>query len=88
MKTAINLVLSCILLGAWNSHAAPSITVSSTTITNNYVGTILLSISNLSSAGMTVRVDRFLDVNRNGIVDGNEWAGTNRSLFYRAVALV
>jgi hypothetical protein len=75
MKIAINLVLACLLFGAWNSRAAPSITVSPTTITNNYVGGILLSISNLSSAGVTVRVDRFLDVNSNGIVDGNEWAG-------------
>ncbi len=75
MKIVIKMALASLLLGAWNSRAAPSITVSPTTITNNYVGAILLSISNLSSAGVTVRVDRFLDVNSNGIVDGNEWAG-------------
>jgi hypothetical protein len=75
MRIAIKLILACLLLGAWTLRAAPSITVSPTVITNNYVGTILLSISNLSSAGVTVRVDRFLDVNSNGVVDGNEWAG-------------
>jgi hypothetical protein len=77
MKTALKLVLAGLLLGAWTLHAGPplSITVNPTEITNNYVGSIQLSISNLSSAGVKVRVDRFLDVNSNGVVDGNEWAG-------------
>src|SRR5579863_6194966 len=74
MKFSIKLVLACLVLGAATLHAALSVTISPTAITNNYVGTILLSISNLSSAGATVRVDRFLDVNSNGIVDGNELA--------------
>jgi hypothetical protein len=75
MKSATKLVLICLLFGARTLHAALSVTVSPTTITNNYVGTITLSIANLSSAGAKVRVDRFLDVNSNGVVDGNEWAG-------------
>jgi hypothetical protein len=76
MKIAIQHLLAGLLLAASAVRAAPlSITVSPTTITNNYVGTIQLSISNLSSAGVTVRVDRFLDVNSNGIVDANKWAG-------------
>jgi hypothetical protein len=76
MKKVIKLALACLLLRAWALHAAPlSVTVSPAAITNNYVGTILLSISNLSSNGAMVRVDRFLDVNSNGVVDTNEWAG-------------
>ena len=76
MKNIIKLVLACLFLDAWNLSAAPlSITVSPTVITNNYVGTILLSISNLSSAGVMVRVDRFLDADSNGVVNGNAWAG-------------
>jgi len=77
MKAAIKLVLGSLLLGAWSLRAGPplSITVNPTQITNNYAGSILLSISNLSSAGVKVRVDRFLDINSNGVVDGNEWAG-------------
>ncbi len=75
MKFAIKLVLSCLLLGARTLHAALSVTVSPPMITNDYVGTITLSISNLSSTGAKVRVDRFLDVNGNGVVDGNEWSG-------------
>jgi hypothetical protein len=76
MKISIKSLLVCLLVVNWTLHAAPlSITVSPTTITNNYVGTIQLSISNLSSAGVTVRVDRILDVNSNGIVDANEWIG-------------
>jgi len=76
MKLTIQPLLAALLLGACALHATPlSITVSPTTISNNYVGTIQLSISNLSSAGVTVRVDRFLDVNSNGIVDASKWAG-------------
>jgi hypothetical protein len=75
MKFSIQPFLASLLLGAWTLRATPlSITISPTTITNNYVGSILLTISNLSSAGVTVRVDRFLDVNSNGLVDANEWA--------------
>jgi hypothetical protein len=76
MRFCVQPLLAGLLFGAWTLHAAPlSITVSPTTITNDYVGTIQLSISNLSSAGVTVRVDRILDVNSNGIVDPGEWAG-------------
>src|ERR1700722_19471451 len=75
MKTPLKLLLVSLFLAAASSRAGLSITVSPTEITNNYVGRILLSISNLSSAGVTVRVDRFLDVNSNGVVDANEWAG-------------
>jgi hypothetical protein len=76
MKFSIKLVLACLVLGIAPLRAAPlSLTLSPTAITNNYVGAILLSISNLSSPGAMVRVDRFLDVNSNGVVDGNEWAG-------------
>jgi hypothetical protein len=76
MKTAIKLLLACLLLSARSLHAGPlSITVSPAVITNNYVGSIQLTISNLFAIGGKVRVDRFLDVNSNGVVDGNEWAG-------------
>ena len=74
-------LLAGLLLGAWTMHATPlSITVNPPTVTNNYVGSIVLSISNLSSPGAMVRVDRVLDVNSNGIIDSRmKWAA-NRSL--------
>jgi hypothetical protein len=74
MRISIHSLLAGLLLGAWTLHATPlSITVSPTTITNDFVGTIQLSISNLSSAGAMVRVDRFLDATSNGIVVANDF---------------
>ncbi len=60
---------------AATAHAAPTITITPTTITNNYVGTIQLAISNLSSPGAQVRVDRYLDANSNGVISAFYWPG-------------
>ena len=54
------------------STMAASLTITPSTVTNDYVGNITLSISNLTTAGETVRVERFLDVNTNGIIDTND----------------
>jgi hypothetical protein len=76
MKNLIRPLLASLLLGTVALRAAPlSITVSPTQITNNYVGSIQLAISNLSSAGAMVRVDRFLDVFSNGVVEPSYWPG-------------
>lgn len=47
---------------------AASLTITPSTVTNDYIGNITLSISGLTP-GKTVRVERFLDVNGNGIID-------------------
>lgn len=53
------------------STMAASLTITPSTVTNDYVGNITLSISGLT-AGKTVRVERFLDVNTNGIIDSGD----------------
>ena len=46
--------------------------VTPTTVSNTYTGTISLLASNLAS-GETVTVQKYLDLNTNGIIDGNDW---------------
>lgn len=62
------LILTAILAFASRSTAI-EVTVTPSTITNNFAGKITLNVSGLS-AGQTVRVRKFLDVNRSGTVDG------------------
>lgn len=47
-------------------------TVSPAAVSNTYSGTITLQASNLAS-GETVVVQKFLDANTNGVIDGNDW---------------
>ncbi|MDB6018751.1 MAG: regulator of chromosome condensation [Pedosphaera sp.] len=65
----IRVSLCLIILGfAISSMAAPSLTVTPAAFTNDYVGTVSLSITGLV-AGSTIRIERFFDANSNGIVD-------------------
>src|SRR5712691_7509662 len=60
------IVLACACLSA--SGQTPSISVSPSTITNDFTGKIVLSISNLN-AGQTVIIEKFADVNGNGVIE-------------------
>src|SRR5260370_24860458 len=51
--------------------AAIGLTVSPGAITNDYIGKITLSITSLT-AGKTVTVDWFSDLNTNGTIDGGD----------------
>lgn len=75
MKIAAHASLAGLLFSAAAACAAPTITITPTVITNNYVGSIQLTISNLSSPGAQVRVDRFLDANSNGVISAYYWPG-------------
>src|SRR5260221_8253081 len=46
----------------------PSLTISPAIITNDFAGKIALSISNLN-AGQSVIIERFADLNGNGVID-------------------
>lgn len=55
-------------------HATPGITVSvsPTTITNDYVGKISLTITPSGATGRKVLVERYLDLNNNSVIDSGE----------------
>ncbi|HXR48911.1 MAG TPA: carboxypeptidase-like regulatory domain-containing protein [Candidatus Limnocylindrales bacterium] len=65
-----------LLLGCSSSTAvaaAIGFSISPSVFTNNYVGRVNLSISNLTP-GMTVNVDVYADLNSNGIIDAGDLA--------------
>jgi len=74
MKLLIQLVFLAALAAILSStaQAAVTFTVMPSTVSNTYNGTITLFITNIP-AGDTVVVQKFLDANSNGVVDGNEW---------------
>ena len=51
---------------------APVFTITPTAVSNTYSGTITLQITGLTP-GVTVVVQKFLDANTNGIIDGGDW---------------
>lgn len=53
-------------------HAAVTFTVAPAAVSNSYNGSITLQITGLAS-GDTVVVEKFLDLNTNGIVDPGDW---------------
>jgi hypothetical protein len=53
------------------SAQAPAFNISPAVITNNYIGPITLTVSNLT-AGQTVTIGEFLDANGNGKIDPGE----------------
>lgn len=62
------------LLGGYSSAAmaaAIGLSISPSVFTNNYVGTINLSIANLTP-GMTVNVDIYADLDNNGVLDAGD----------------
>ena len=66
------LALTLAALGAWTPAAlAAGLTVSPTTITNNSVGKITLTITGITT-GQAVMVERFADLNGNAAIDPGE----------------
>ncbi len=63
-----SLAVSCALALIPSAQAAVGLSVSPANIISDYVGKITLTIPGLS-AGQTVRVERFSDLNGNGVVD-------------------
>src|SRR5262249_53388954 len=53
-------------------HAGtPTLNITPSSITNDFVGKIVLTISNITS-GQKVIVQKYLDVNGNGVIDGQD----------------
>src|SRR5436190_1545706 len=65
------LVASLMILSTSKSHAAVGFTVNPPQITNDFVGKISLTITGLT-AEQTVRVERYADLNGNGVIDSGE----------------
>ena len=63
----LSLVILC-ALALLPSASAADLAISPAAITNDFVGKVTLTITGLS-AGQTVRVERFSDLNGNGVVD-------------------
>ncbi|HVU15945.1 MAG TPA: carboxypeptidase regulatory-like domain-containing protein [Candidatus Didemnitutus sp.] len=61
-------VLVCVASGL---HAAVGFTLSTSSVPNDFNGTITLSITGLTS-GQSVRVEKFADLNANGTVDASD----------------
>ncbi len=55
-----------------NLGAAVSFSLSPSTVSNTYNGAITLNVSGLNS-GETVVVQKFLDINNNGVIDAGDW---------------
>ncbi len=72
-KTALYLAVFQVgLLLCPTSHAAVTLTVTPAAVSNTYSGHITLQINGLAS-GDTVVVQKFLDLNTNGVVDASDW---------------
>jgi hypothetical protein len=54
------------------SAATASFTVTPSTVSNTYSGFITLQVAGLNS-GETVVVQKFIDLNTNGVIDGSDW---------------
>ena len=62
----------CAVLSLALSAGGAALTVTPASISNTYAGLITLKITGLNS-GETVLVERFVDVNANGVIDANDW---------------
>ena len=73
MKSIRNLLLATALFAGICPAAlgAPGFTITPNVVSNTYAGTITLQITGLTS-GDTVVVQKFLDANTNGIIDGGD----------------
>lgn len=60
-----------LLLGAASAGFAQTLTVSPSSTSNNYTGVITLNITGLTN-GEKVSVERWLDLNANGVIDAGE----------------
>ena len=74
MKTLIQHLFIALALAAGFAQIASAVTfnITPSTVSNTYNGTIMLQVSNLTS-GDTVVVQKFLDLNTNGIVDAGDY---------------
>jgi hypothetical protein len=64
--------VTCCWAALGSLHAqTPTLNITPPSITNDYVGKIVLTISNITS-GQKVIVQKYLDVNGNGIIDGQD----------------
>jgi len=75
MKTfLIRLFVAFAWLAAFGqgAFAAVTFTVTPTAVSNTYAGTITLQIGGLTNTEMVV-IQKFLDLNTNGVIDGNDW---------------
>jgi hypothetical protein len=61
-----------LMLGAARVPAAVTFSITPGTVSNTYNGPITLQVAGLSAGG-TVVVQKFLDLNTNGVIDGREW---------------
>ena len=62
---------SCLWVGAGALVAAPTLTITSAVVTNDYVGKITFAITGLA-VGQLVAIQKWADVNGNGVIDANE----------------
>ena len=72
MKTFLwRLAILCTLAASLAKTSAANFTISPNAVSNTYTGTISFQVTGLAS-GETVFVQKFLDANRNGIVDAGD----------------
>ena len=72
MKTktqGLILALACL---AGSACAAVTFTITPSAVSNTYSGQITLQVAGLASGG-TVVVQKFLDLNTNGVINGSDW---------------
>ncbi|HLX68494.1 MAG TPA: carboxypeptidase regulatory-like domain-containing protein [Verrucomicrobiae bacterium] len=60
-----------IVLAALSSNAAVNMTISPSTVSNTYAGTITLQVTGITN-GETVLIQKYLDANGNGVVDAGD----------------
>src|SRR5436189_6403665 len=68
-STALGLLGQVFLTGA---VSAAGLTVSPSTVTNDFNGKIILTISGLPAPGRTVIVERYADFDNDGVIDASE----------------
>jgi hypothetical protein len=72
LKGASRLAALCAVLLVCQTIRAATFTLSPAAVSNTYTGAITLQITGIP-AGDTVVVQKYLDLNANGVIDGNDW---------------
>src|ERR1035438_1496217 len=75
MKTSLrNLYILPVLIAglAQTGRAAVTFSVTPAAVSNSYNGTITLQIGGLTNRE-TVAIQKYIDVNTNGVIDANDW---------------
>lgn len=65
-------VVLAVFAGIYQADGAPAFTITPAAISNTYAGSVTLQISGLT-AGDTVVVQKFLDLNTNGVIDASDY---------------